>query len=152
MQKTFITRRLLLFVGTLFCQLAMFAQSQVTGTVSDEHGEPIIGASVSVKGGSTGAVTDLDGKYSIPTVAGNATLVFTYVGFETVEIPVNNQSVINATMKEDNNELNEIVVVGYGTMKKCPLDASTDLQASGGSITGVGGIKLHQLVELYQRR
>lgn len=54
MQKTFITRRLLLFVGTLFCQLAMFAQSQVTGTVSDEHGDPIIGASVSIKGGSTG--------------------------------------------------------------------------------------------------
>ena len=72
MQKTFITRRLLLFVGTFFCQLAMFAQSQVTGTVSDEHGDLIIGASVSIKGGSTGAVTDLYGKYSISSVASNA--------------------------------------------------------------------------------
>lgn len=130
MQKTFITRRLLLFVGTFFCQLAMFAQSQVTGTVSDEHGDLIIGASVSIKGGSTGAVTDLYGKYSISSVASNATLVFTYVGFEAMEIPVNNQSVINATMKEDNKELNEIVVIGYGTMKKSDLTGSvSDLQA-----------------------
>lgn len=130
MQKTLFTRGLLLFLVAIFVQLTAFAQTKVSGTVKDANGEPIIGASVSVKGGSTGAVTDIDGNYSIANVSGKATLVFSYVGFVSQEVPVNNRSTINIKLLEDNNELNEIVVVGYGTMKKSDLTGSvSDLQS-----------------------
>ena len=121
---------MLLFLVAIFVQLTAFAQTKVSGTVKDANGEPIIGASVSVKGGSTGAVTDIDGNYSIANVSGKATLVFSYVGFVSQEVPVNNRSTINIKLLEDNNELNEIVVVGYGTMKKSDLTGSvSDLQS-----------------------
>lgn len=130
MQKTLFTRGLLLFLVVILGQVSAFAQSKVGGTVTDANGEPIIGASVSVKGGSTGAVTDIDGNYSIADVSGNATLVFSYVGFVSQEVQVNNRSTINIKLLEDNNELNEVVVVGYGTMKKSDLTGSvSDLQA-----------------------
>ncbi|WP_373493654.1 SusC/RagA family TonB-linked outer membrane protein [Aquiflexum sp.] len=93
---------------------------QVSGTVTDEKGEPLPGASVTIKGTTTGTVTDLDGRYSLlsPDVA---TLVFSYIGFETMEVPVNNRSQINIILKAEIAALDEIVVVGYGTKKKINL-------------------------------
>jgi TonB-linked SusC/RagA family outer membrane protein len=93
---------------------------QVSGTVTDEKGEPLPGASVTVKGTTKGTVTDMDGTYSILTPEG-ATLVFSYIGFETIEVPVNNRSQINITLKADVSSLDEVVVVGYGTQKKINL-------------------------------
>ena len=91
-----------------------FLQAQtVTGTVSDPVG-PLPGANVVVKGTSNGTQTDFDGNYTIDNVGSDAVLVFSYVGFETQEVSVNGQSSINVTLQESSNELDEVVVIGYG--------------------------------------
>ena len=108
---------MMMFVGmTAFAQ-----QLKVTGTVTDPGGEPLVG--VSVKAGQTGAITDIDGKYSID-VASNGTITFSYVGFETLAEKVNGRKSINITLKEKNDLLNEVVVIGYGTMDKKELTSA----------------------------
>ena len=102
---------------------ALFAQNRVVGTVRDDIG-PVIGASVMEKGTQNGAVTDLDGNYVI-TVKPGATLVFSSIGYATQEIEVGNQSRINVLLKEDTEFLDEVVVVGYGTMKRSDLSGAS---------------------------
>lgn len=109
--------------SVLFALMAIIASAQmkpVSGTVSDESGEPIIGANVMIKGTKIGSLTDFDGHYSL-NVDPNSTLVFTYVGYKTEEIPVAGKSVIDVTLKEDRGLLDEVVVVGYGTVKRRDL-------------------------------
>lgn len=89
----------------------------ITGTVVDEMGEPVIGANVSIKGTTTGAVTDIDGKFSL-SVPADAILKITYIGYTETEMKVGNQKILNITMKEDTQKLNEVVVVGFGSQKK----------------------------------
>ena len=115
-----------LMLLALLCLLPLgaLAQSQVRGTVVDEAGEPIIGASVQVEGTSTGAITDMDGRFSIQ-VASNATLSFSYVGYVTQKVNVGGRSTINVTLVEDNTTLNDVVVIGYGTMKKKLVTGAT---------------------------
>ena len=97
---------------------------KVTGTVSDAEG-PVIGATVTEKGNpSNGVITDIDGNYSINVQPG-ATLVFTYIGYMTQEIAVGNQSVIDVTLAEDSESLEEVVVVGYGVQKKKLVTGAT---------------------------
>ena len=102
---------------------ALFAQNRVVGTVRDDIG-PVIGASVMEKGTQNGAVTDLDGNYVI-TVKPGATLVFSSIGYATQEIEVGNQSTINVLLHEDTEFLDEVVVVGYGTMKRSDLSGAS---------------------------
>ena len=116
MKKTVI----LLFA--LFAATGMFAQIGVSGTIIDEMGEPLIGVSVLVEGTSTGTITDFDGFYSL-TVADNATLVFSYVGYQTERRTVAGNTTINLTMKPDDKVLDEVVVVGYGVAKSKDLTA-----------------------------
>ncbi len=92
----------------------------VTGTVTDSHGEPVPGATVSVQGTSTGTATDMDGNYSI-TVEEGSTLTFSFIGFTSQQIVVGSQSVINVRLVEDVAALEEVVVVGYGTVEKRDL-------------------------------
>ncbi|UXP33093.1 TonB-dependent receptor [Reichenbachiella agarivorans] len=100
------------------------AQSTVTGVVtSSEDGETIPGATVLVKGTSNGTVTDLDGKYSI-SAPESATLVFSFVGFEMTEVAVAGRSVVDLALKPDYKQLEEVVVVGYGTVKKSDVSGS----------------------------
>ncbi len=94
----------------------------VTGQVTDTNGEPIIGANVVVKGTTAGIITDFDGNYSLD-VPENATLVFSYLGMVTQEIPVTGNTV-SVVLKEDNQVLEEVVVTGYGTTKKRDLVTS----------------------------
>ena len=96
---------------------------KVSGTVVDATG-PVIGASVMEKGTSNGTVTDLDGNYSL-SVGPNATLVITYVGFKTQEIRVGNETRLDVTLEEDNTNLDEVVVIGYGTQKKKLITGAT---------------------------
>ncbi|WP_339704573.1 TonB-dependent receptor [uncultured Kriegella sp.] len=101
-------------------------QSIVNGTVTDEDGIPLPGASVVVKGTSIGSVTDFDGNYSIE-VASDATLVFSYIGYTTTEVAVGGQSTVNASLAIDAAKLDEVVVVGYGTQKKKNLTGSVGI-------------------------
>ena len=121
----------LLFLLWLF-PLGALAQSIVKGTVSDEAGEPIIGATVKVQGSNEGAITDFDGNFSVKA-ASNATLVISYIGYQTVTANVGGKSTVNVTMKEDNTTLNDVVVIGYGTMKKKLVTGAT-VQVKGDDI------------------
>jgi len=120
-----------LFLLCLF-PLGAMAQSIVKGTVNDENGEPVIGATVKVKETQKGTITDFDGNYSIEA-ASNATLVFSYVGYVTLEVKVGGKSTLDITMKEDNTTLNDVVVIGYGTMKKKLVTGAT-VQVKGDDI------------------
>lgn len=97
--------------------------SKCTGIVKDAMGEPVIGASVVVKGTTNGVVTDLDGNFEIPNVKKGSTITISYIGYTTQNI-VWNGATINVTLKEDNALLEEVVVVGYGTQKKVNLTGS----------------------------
>ncbi|MFY0599005.1 MAG: TonB-dependent receptor [Cyclobacteriaceae bacterium] len=98
---------------------ASFAQQSISGTVSG-GGETLIGATVLIKGTSSGTVTDFDGKFVLDVPADATTLVFSFVGFTTQEIDINNRSVIDVTL-QISQELDEVVVVGYGVQKKSDL-------------------------------
>ena len=108
-----------LFLLCLF-PLGAMAQSVVKGTVNDEAGEPIIGASVKVQGTKTGAVTDFNGNFSVQADA-NATLVISYIGYTTATVKVNGRNNIVVSLKEDSQTLNDVVVIGYGVQKKSDL-------------------------------
>lgn len=96
-------------------------QGSVTGKVIDRTGDPLPGVTVVIQGTSAGSITDVDGNYTLPNVPGNATLVFSFVGMVTQEIPVNNQTRINVTLEEETIALQEVVAIGYGTMRKSDL-------------------------------
>ena len=104
----------------------------VTGIVKDENGEPIIGANIQVVGKSAGTITDMNGRFSISASA-NSTLQITYIGYQTQTVNIGEQRNINIILQEDNAQLDEVVVVGYGTMKKKDLT---------GSVTAVKGDEL----------
>lgn len=109
-------------VSLFFCGGQVFAQNKtVSGTVTDVDGEPLIGVSIKVKGNTTaGTISDLEGRYSINT-AENGSLIFSYVGYNTIEETINNRSTINVILQDDNALLDEVIVVGYGTQKKSSL-------------------------------
>ncbi|MBO7557355.1 MAG: TonB-dependent receptor [Bacteroidaceae bacterium] len=121
---------LLLMLGMLFgLPGSMFAQKHVvTGTVVDQNGEPMVAVTVMEKGTSNGTITNFDGVFSL-SVANNATLSVSFVGFKTQETSTTGKSNVRIVLREDNEQLDEIVVVGYGTMKKSDLT---------GAITRVG--------------
>ena len=119
-----ITRYLTLLVILLGTSISAFAQQiKVTGTVKDPEGEPLIGVSVRVQKTGTGAVTDMDGNFSVE-VPSKSTLTFSYIGYESQDVAVNGRSVINVTLKEKNDLMNEVVVIGYGTMDKKELTSA----------------------------
>ena len=107
-----------------------FAQNKVSGRVTDENGEPLAGASVMIQGSHTGTVTDLDGKWSIQAKAGQ-TLVVSFIGYTDAEIPVTAaRAVYDVALNSDQNFLDDVVVVGYGTQKKVNLTGSVSSVSS----------------------
>ena len=107
---------LLALLVSMLCSVA-YAQSEITGTVTDALG-PVIGVTVMEKGTSNGTVTDLDGNFKLKVAAGK-TLVFSYVGYATIERAAEND--MQVTMEDDEQTLNEVVVTGYMTEKKADL-------------------------------
>lgn len=99
------------------------AEKTIKGVINDEQGETIIGASVIVKGEDTGTTSDMDGRFSLEAPEG-ATLVISYIGYHTQEVKVRKRSLLHIVLKEDNQLLDEVVVVGYGTVKKSDLTGS----------------------------
>ncbi len=114
----FLTLMLLIGIPYMRAELA-----SVTGTVTDIAGEPLIGVTVTVPGTAAGVSTDIDGKYTI-RVDSKGKLRFSYVGYQTVEEAVGGRNVIDIKMKEDSEVLNEVVVIGYGTMDKKELTSA----------------------------
>ena len=103
---------------------ALQAQIKITGTVTDETKETVIGANITVKGTTIGTISDINGKYSIEVPNQKAILVFSFIGYTTREIPVGKNKVIDVVMKEDGVMLNEVVAIGYGSAKKGDLAGS----------------------------
>lgn len=99
----------------------------VTGQVQDKNHVPVIGATVVVDGTTTGVVTDLDGKYSIEVPAGKKRLSFSYIGYAKTSIDINSQSVINVTLFEETVNMQEVVVVGYNTVKRGQITGAVDM-------------------------
>jgi TonB-linked SusC/RagA family outer membrane protein len=116
-------------------------QAVVTGKVTDASGEPLPAATVTVKGSTTGTVTNLEGEYDIVVDDPSAVLVFSYVGYITQEIAVGDQTEINVSMAEDYLGLDEVVVVGYGTQKKSELTNAV-VQTSGDAIKKTPAVSL----------
>lgn len=125
-------------LASLAATVALTANAQnikVKGTVVDSNNEPIIGAYVKIKGSTKGVVTDIDGNYTIDADK-NATLVVSYVGMANQDVNVGNRNQINIVLKESANDLNEVVVIGYGQVKKSDLTSS---------ISAIKGDKLEKL-------
>ena len=111
---------------SFFCLIAMSgaAQVTVTGVVTDEAGEPLIGATVLEKGKQNGAATDIDGNFKFNVSSSNATLMVSYVGYATQEVKLNGKTNLTIVLKEDSQVLEDVVVVGYGTQKKSDITGS----------------------------
>ena len=99
---------------------AVSETKKISGIVKDERGEPVIGANVVVKGTTNGTVTDMDGKYTLEVPAGGV-LQISYIGYNTQEVKVGSVNVVNISLREDSEALDEVVVIGYGTVKKSDL-------------------------------
>jgi TonB-linked SusC/RagA family outer membrane protein len=125
--KNSLIKGLMVFL-TMLCTSLTYSQD-VSGTVSDSSG-PLPGASVLVKGTTNGAQTDLDGKFTIKNVGPKAVLIFSYIGLKAQEINAAGKSTINVTLKEDSAELKEVVVIGYGSVKKKDATGAVDQLSS----------------------
>lgn len=112
------------FAESLPAELISQQQSSIKGTVVDEKGEPLIGVSVMVEGTTTGVITDFDGNFVLEGDLGNAKLRFSYIGYITQTVSVSGKNQLSIVMKEDSKQLEEVVVVGYGTQKKANLSGS----------------------------
>ena len=123
-EKSFSIKFALLALLVLFSASVM-AQVKVTGTVVDESGEAVLGATVREKGTQSGAATDFNGNFSIVVKSANATLSISYVGFQTETVKLAGRTNVKVTLKTDATMLEETVVVGYGTMKKSDLSGSS---------------------------
>ncbi|MFD0939319.1 SusC/RagA family TonB-linked outer membrane protein [Pedobacter boryungensis] len=135
MKKIFTKFSVLIFLCFLLINVANAQNVTVKGIVKDDAGLTVPGASVIVKGTSNGVQTDVNGNYSI-SAPSNGTLVFTYIGFTSQEISINGRTTINVDLKSSTNDLQQVVVVGYGTQKKRDLT---------GSIASVKGEEIEKL-------
>jgi TonB-dependent SusC/RagA subfamily outer membrane receptor len=103
---------------------------KVSGTVVDKDNVPIIGATVVVEGTSTGVITDLDGRYTIDMPAGKNKLQFSYIGYSTLTVDVNSRAEVNVTLFEETVNMQEVIVVGYNTVKRGQLTGAVDMVKS----------------------
>ncbi|RDV15313.1 TonB-dependent receptor [Pontibacter diazotrophicus] len=118
-------RHMLTFLLMLFSVATVLAQSAtVSGRVTDENGDGLPGVTVLVKGTTNGTATGADGAYTLPVTTSDATLVFSFIGYQPQEVQVNNRSTVNVSLAPDSRALEEVVVIGYGTVKKSDLTGS----------------------------
>lgn len=126
-------KKLALVLAGLAVAWTLSAQKTITGVVTDESGEPLIGAGVVVEGTTIGTITGIDGDYSLAVPADAVNLVFSFIGLSDQTIAIGDQTVINVVLKEDSTFLDEVVVVGYQTVKRRDLL---------GAVASVGSDKL----------
>ncbi|MFV8370986.1 SusC/RagA family TonB-linked outer membrane protein [Flavobacterium sp. LB2P74] len=125
--KNSLIKGLMVFL-TMLCTSLTYSQD-VSGTVSDASG-PLPGASILVKGTTNGAQTDFDGKFTIKNVGSNAVLVFSYIGLKSQELNVAGKSTVSVVLQEDSAELKEVIVIGYGTVRKKDATGAVDMITS----------------------
>ena len=118
MIKKFYLATLLLLTMVVGFLPSAFAQQRITGKVTDQGGAPVIGAAVLVRGTTNGAVTEADGSYTLANVPANATLEISCLGYQTETVAVGGRNVINVTMLEDTEMVEETVVIGYAVQRK----------------------------------
>jgi len=123
-------KSIFLLLFTLCISLVGYAQQMVSGVVTDVAGTSLPGVTVMVKGTTVGTVTDMEGNYSLELPSNSTTLVFSFIGMETKEVEINNQSVINVQLASSVTELDEVVAVGYGTVRKSDLTGSVSVVKS----------------------
>lgn len=124
-----------------------FAQNKtVTGTVVDNYGEPVLGANVIVAGTTNGAVTDFDGNFSITDVPANATLKVSFIGYVSQDVALNGQSKVKVVLMEDSQQLDDVVVVGYGVVKKSDLTGAVG-QVKSDNIVAKGSTSVMQSLQ-----
>jgi len=121
--------RKLLFFGAIFCFTITQAQTTVSGTVTDATG-PMPGINIQVKGTSVGTQTDFDGNYILENIEENATLVFSFIGYSTKEIQINGDTEIDVNMEKDQESLEEVVVIGYGTARRSEITGAVGMVSS----------------------
>lgn len=139
--------RICLTLIAMLMAIPVFAQNvDVSGTVIDANGEPLIGVTVMVDGSSNGTATDLDGNYSLKAVPSKGKLVFSYIGYTQQVIDVKGRKQINVTMTEDSKALDELVVVGYGTIKRSDLTGSVST-VDAGQITAKGSASVLEAMQ-----
>jgi TonB-linked SusC/RagA family outer membrane protein len=126
-------KRSALFVLLLLANLSLIAQQSVTGVVRDAGGQPMSGVTVVVQGTSVGTLTGVDGKYSLNVPSGGTTLQFTFIGFTQQTVAITGRSVVDVTMSEALTGLDEVVVIGYGSLKKKLVTGAT-VQVKGDDI------------------
>jgi len=126
-------KRSVFFVLLLLINVGLMAQQTVSGVVKDQNGQPMTGVTVVVQGTSAGTLTGADGRYSLAVPAGGTALKFSFIGYNEQEIPIEGQSVIDVTLEEALLGLDEVVVVGYGTLKKKLVTGAT-VQVKGDDI------------------
>lgn len=132
-RKNLNLKKGILFTLIWTISVCVFAQNiTVRGTVTDGSGEPMIGVTVQVRGTATGTVTDIDGNFVLPNVPSDATLEISYVGMHSQTIAVNGRTSINVILEEDTETLDELVVIGYGSVKKSSLTSAVSRMDSKG--------------------
>lgn len=136
--KNYLFKSRYLLLPLLLFSLITFGQNDplpISGKVSDEKGELVVGANVKIKGTNQGVSTDVNGKFKITVPNTNSVILISYVGYDTKEIVIGNKTIFDVTLLSQNNMLEELVVIGYGTQKKSDLTGS------------VGSVKADQLLE-----
>jgi len=118
-------KRSVLFVLLLLANLSLIAQQSVTGVIRDAGGQPMSGVTVIVQGTSVGTLTGVDGKYSLTVPAGGTTLQFSFIGFTPQDVAISGRSVVDVRLAEAVTGLDEVVVIGYGTLKKKLVTGAT---------------------------
>lgn len=118
---------------------------KISGRVTDKQGDPLIGVSIIAKGANKGTITNIDGYYSL-TVPDKSVIQFSYVGYDTQELKLGKGNILNATLQEKINDLDEVVVIGYGSMKKKRPDRSCYLGKNRRSSDGSQHIDLSHVI------
>ncbi len=140
-------KRFSFLVFLSFVSLTIYSQGfSVTGKITNTYNEPLIGVNVIEKGSLNGTTTDIDGGFSLNVENGNAVFTFTYIGFEPLEVAIDGKASLNVIMKESTSELDEVVVVGYGTQRKVTLTGSVDA-ISGDEIQNRSGALVSDLIK-----
>lgn len=119
---------------------------KITGRITDTQGELLIGVNIMEKGTSNGTITDVDGHYTLQVKDENATIVFSYIGYNKQEIPLNGRTTLNVVLQEDSKSLEEVVVVGYGTQKKVNLTGAV-ASIDGNTLNDRPGYSVSQMIQ-----